>query len=97
MKIKDSFNVRCPYGIMRDKNITAADFRVWCYMKLRFQFFQMQGSDFYESITTISESVNLGERAVKSSIKNLQENGYLEVVERPGKSNLYITFDKYIN
>ena len=94
MKIDKSFSVLCSYGILSNKKVTASDLRVYLYIKFRWQFFQSRGAEFVESVNTIAEAIDLSPRSVQRAIKNLVASGYLEIVERAGKTSLYIPFDE---
>lgn len=90
MDINKKFSVLCSYGILSDKNLTAIDVRVYLYIKFRWQFFMKNSLDFNESVETIASATNTSKRSVINSINNLKKQGYLDVKERKGKTNLYI-------
>lgn len=94
MKIDKKFSVLCPYGILSDERVSATELRVYLYIKFRWQFFQSQSKEYYESLKVMGETVGLKTRQLQNCIKSLEETGYLEVVERPGKTSLYIPFDE---
>lgn len=79
--------------IVVNDELNASDIRLYLYIKYRWQFFQQMGEDFYESQKTIGKTINMSERSVQYSMKNLQNKGYLEIVHRTGKSSLCIPFD----
>lgn len=94
MRIDKSFSVLCSYGILVNPEVSPTDLRVYLYIKFRWQFFQSQGKEYYESLKVMGETVGLKTRQLQNCIKSLEKAGYLEVVERPGKTSLYIPFDE---
>lgn len=96
MRISKSFSVLCSYGMISNPELSPTDIRIFLYLKFRWQFFQSRGSEFCESTTTIAEEVKVSERTVRRSMEKLEELGYLEVVNRPGKTSLYITKDESV-
>lgn len=96
MKIDSSFSVLCSYGILSHKEVSPTDLRVYLYIKFRWQFFQNMGAEFCESTTTISKEVGVSEKTVRRSLETLERIGYVEVVNRPGKTSLYIPKDEAI-
>lgn len=96
MRISKSFSVLCSYGMISNPELSPTDIRIFLYLKFRWQFFQSRGSEFCESTTTIAEEVKISERTVRRSMEKLEELGYLEVVNRPGKTSLYITKDESV-
>ncbi|AGZ17712.1 replication initiation protein [Escherichia phage 4MG] len=96
MRIDKSFSVLCSYGILSNPEVSSTDLRVYLYIKFRWQFFQSKGAEFVESVNTIAEATSVSPRSVQRSLKTLEALGYLEVVERPGKTSLYIPLDELI-
>lgn len=96
MRISKSFSVLCSYGMISNPDLSPTDIRIFLYLKFRWQFFQSRGSEFCESTTTIAEVVKVSERTVRRSMEKLEQLGYLEVVNRPGKTSLYITKDESV-
>lgn len=96
MKIDKTFSVLCSYGILSNPEVSPTDLRVYLYIKFRWQFFQSKGAEFIESVSTIADAINTSTRSVQRSLKTLESLGYLEVVERPGKTSLYIPLDELI-
>lgn len=96
MRISKSFSVLCSYGMISNPELSPTDIRIFLYLKFRWQFFQSRGSEFCESTTTIAEEVKVSERTIRRSMEKLEELGYLEVVNRPGKTSLYITKDESV-
>ncbi len=96
MRISKSFSVLCSYGILSNPEVSPTDLRVYLYIKFRWQFFQSKGAEFVESVSTIAEAISISPRSVQRSLKNLEALGYLEVVERSGKTSLYIPLDELI-
>lgn len=96
MRISKSFSVLCSYGMISNLELSPTDIRIFLYLKFRWQFFQSKGSEFYESTMKIADEVKASERTVRRSIEKLEKLGYLEVVNRPGKTSLYITKDESV-
>lgn len=96
MKIDKSFSVLCSYGILSHPEVSPTELRVYLYIKFRWQFFQNMGAEFCESTTTISKEVGVSEKTVRRAMENLERLGYLEVVNRAGKTSLYIPKDEVV-
>jgi len=96
VRIDKSFSVLCSYGILSNKEVSPTDLRVYLYIKFRWQFFQSRGDEFCESTTTISKEVAVSEKTVRRALDKLASLGYLEIVNRPGKTSLYIPKDEAI-
>uniref|UniRef100_A0AAU8GGZ5 Replication initiation protein n=1 Tax=Salmonella phage vB_SEnST11_KE22 TaxID=3161173 RepID=A0AAU8GGZ5_9CAUD len=96
MRIDKSFSVLCSYGMISNPDLTPTDIRIFLYLKFRWQFFHSKNSEFCESATTIAKEAKVSERTVRRSMEKLESLGYLEVVNRPGKTSLYITKDETV-
>lgn len=96
MRIDKSFSVLCSYGILSNPEVSPTDLRIYLYIKFRWQFFQSKGAEFCESTTTISKEIGVSEKTVRRAMDNLEGLGYLEIVNRPGKTSLYIPKDEVI-
>ncbi|MBL5841133.1 helix-turn-helix domain-containing protein [Enterobacter asburiae] len=96
MRIDKSFSVLCSYGILSNPKVSPTDLRIYLYIKFRWQFFQSRGAEFCESTTTISKEIGVSEKTVRRAMDNLEKLGYLEIVNRPGKTSLYIPKDEAV-
>lgn len=81
--------VICEEAVLHDKRITCTDLRVYLHLKYRYAYLNLKGKDYFESFSTISEHTGVSERSISTSVKRLQELGYIEVERRARSTYVY--------
>ena len=89
VQIQENIYTTVDYGAISDNSLTHAEFRIYAYMKLRIQFFESKGWDYYESFPTIAENTHTDKKTVARAIKKFYQLGYLNVKKEMGKPNKY--------
>lgn len=92
--IQDDFYTTIDYGAMRDKNLTDAEYRIFSYMKMRWQFFNKKGWDYYESFPTIAANLGKDKKTVERAVQKFKKFGYMNVIKTKGKPNKYILLER---
>lgn len=98
--IKDFHNVQIPAQIFMHPEIDPYTFKVFAYMKFRYQFFTLKGMSFHESNTTIGEAIGISRSKVIDAINKLISLGFVVRQARHGagsekgnQTNIYIVMD----
>lgn len=92
--IQDDFYTTIDYATISDGELTHAEFRIYVYMKLRIQFFEKRGWDYYESLPTIAKNTKTDKKTVSRAIQKFRKLNYMNVVKEVGKSNKYILLER---
>lgn len=64
------------YYLLAEENLTNVDFYVYCYFKMKNQYFGEQYNESYESLTN---SLGLERKMIINSTRNLSNSGLLEI------------------
>lgn len=83
-------------NILYDKRLTCTQKLVYAHMQDQHKFFISQGKQYFESMESICELLNLSRKTVQTAINELQEVGLIEKnTIRKGKSfnNTYRILD----
>lgn len=91
--LKPQHNVQVPVQVLLNNNLDANSVRVFCYMKLRFQFFQSIGKDFCESLDHIAQTLCTSKSTLLRAIRSLEKEGFVERVFNHNKTNIFIVRD----
>lgn len=75
-----------PAAAVADARLTDSQVRVLCAMGT---FSNKLGGNVWASVSTLAKGANLSTRTIQRALPTLIDAGYLRVVERPGRTNLY--------
>lgn len=82
-----------PASAVADEQLTDAQVRVLCAIGT---YTNKLGGNVWASVRTLASSCNLNPRTVQRALPVLLTHGYLSVLERPGRTNLYgIVLDRH--
>lgn len=94
IKLQERFYTKVDIGMVQDENLTPTELKILIYMKIRFQFFDMNKMDYYESVPTIAENSRTDKKTVSRAIQKFKKFGYMDVLNEKGKSNKYILLER---
>lgn len=85
-------------ALQKEHKTSAQITAIYSYMLVKFVFFKAQNKQYFESIESIAESCCCSVATVKTSIKQLQKIGVVQVTKLAGarfNRNCYEVQDKY--
>lgn len=76
----------------KDVQLTYMDKALYCYMKVKYDYFQSKKQDFFESQDTFSEYFSISKRTVQRMLDKLVEAGLISV-KYTDRNNVYVVYD----
>ena len=75
-----------PARAVMDRDLSHTHLRVLCAIGVHTN---KLGGNVWTSVKTLAEEAGVGERTVQTACQALAERGYLRIITRPGRTNLY--------
>ncbi|AFM27730.1 helix-turn-helix domain-containing protein [Desulfomonile tiedjei] len=75
-----------PNEIVKNPDLTLGEKAMWTILKS----FDFGHGDIFPSLATLSSESGLSEKQVRRIIKSLEQKGYVEIIQRFNKSNIYV-------